>query len=100
MFSSPLGMYGGDAGTLFLYSPAPGVARVGLVPVSHGVLAEAPAEKYTPSVALPREVHQPRVEREAILYSQIADLADASVDLGRDLLRLALQLRDALVGLI
>src|SRR5690606_23922949 len=100
IFSSPLGMKGGDAGSPLVDRLAPGVAGVGLVPVRHGALAEAPAEKYRPPIALAGEVHQPRIEREAVLDPELADLADAAVDLRGYLLRLALQLRRPRVGLV
>ena len=93
-------MDGGDVGSPFLDRLTSRVTGVGLMPVLHCSLAEPPAEKYTPSLTLAREVHEARVEGEAVLDPEVADLADARVYLRGYLLSLPFELRGARIRLI
>jgi hypothetical protein len=93
-------MDGGDVGILAFYRLAPSVTGVGFVPVLHGPLAEAPAKKYTPPPTLAREINEPGIEWEPVLDPQIANLADAAVNLRSDLLRLAFELHGPRVRVV
>jgi hypothetical protein len=69
---------------------SPGESCVDLVPVRDARLTVLPAEIHRPAVALRREIEQPRLERLAF-HTEVVELLDEVLDLGRDALHLALQ---------